>query len=214
MIFKNLIKNYAFNLLPRWDLRLWTVWPWVHRGPGNKERSQVVQGLIKKYASDSTNKCLQVGVPSHLDKKYGENFTSLDLYDTRDCIDYKCDLVKTPFRFGSFDFILCPAILEHVRDPFACTKELYRIARDGAEIWIEVPFVQCFHPVKNWEPKMGMFVESSPRKDKNDDGHGGDYWRFTPQGIELLMKPFKMKKIYLINEGSIAYHGYKAKITK
>jgi hypothetical protein len=43
-----------------------------------------------------------------------------------------------------------------------------------------------------------------------DKNHGGDYWRFTPQGIALLMRPFQVVEILVSVEGGLCFHGIKA----
>lgn len=208
-IIKFLVESFLYKFLPEWDLRLRLLWIWVYRGKDDKARIRDLYALIRKYSRDSKKKCLSVGVPSHLYRKYADNFTSIDLYDKRDCIDVRCDLAKTPFTNNYFNFLVCNAILEHVKDPFVCVRELYRIAAPKAEIWVEVPFVQGFHPVKDWNPNMPLFIEKNKFGYQKDEYHGGDYWRFTPQGIIALMSPFKLKKIYLINQGAIAFYGEK-----
>ena len=39
--------------------------------------------------------------------------------------------------------------------------------------------------------------------------HGGDYWRFTPQGIVLLFEKLKVVEVILANTGGIVYIGEK-----
>lgn len=210
-VLKFLLELGLVTLLPYWDLRLGFVWFLVYRGRDNGERMGMLQSFLSKYATDQSKRCLQVGVPSDWNRKYGSNFVSIDLYDKRKCIDVRCDLARTPFNQNSFDFLICNAIMEHVIDPFACAKELYRIAKPGAEIWVEVPFIQSFHPVKNWSPGLGLFAGQEEDVYKGDENHGGDYWRFTPQGLVLLMQPFELKKMYMINEGGLAFYGVKPK---
>jgi SAM-dependent methyltransferase len=50
-----------------------------------------------------------------------------------------------PFQTNSFDGAVSLAVLEHVRDPFACARELLRVCKPGARIVCSVPFLQPVH---------------------------------------------------------------------
>ena len=50
-----------------------------------------------------------------------------------------------PFRDGVFDAAVSLAVLEHVRDPFACARELLRVVKPGGELVCSVPFLQPVH---------------------------------------------------------------------
>lgn len=176
-------------------------------GKGNTERQALFHDLIEKYKS-MDYRCLQVGVPNSMNQKYGRNFIAVDLYDKRDCIDMRCDLTRTPFENSTFDFIVCAAVLEHVKNPFACIAEMTRILKPDGEIYLEVPFVQSYHPFKGWA-NGDKIMQGETFDLPKDENHGGDYWRFTPQGIFELAKPLVPIKIILINEGGISYYGRK-----
>jgi SAM-dependent methyltransferase len=52
---------------------------------------------------------------------------------------------KLPFADASFDAVLSLAVLEHVRDPFACAREMLRVVKPGGKIMCAVPFLQPEH---------------------------------------------------------------------
>jgi SAM-dependent methyltransferase len=50
-----------------------------------------------------------------------------------------------PFADNVFDAAVSLAVLEHVRDPFQCARELLRVVKPGGEIVCSVPFLQPVH---------------------------------------------------------------------
>lgn len=50
-----------------------------------------------------------------------------------------------PFRDDSFDAVISIAVLEHVRDPFLCAREIARVLRPGGRLYCGVPFLQPYH---------------------------------------------------------------------
>ena len=57
-----------------------------------------------------------------------------------------CDLTAIPRPDGSYDSILCNAVLEHVPDPEKVMLELRRLLKPDGHIAVSVPFLQPFHP--------------------------------------------------------------------
>jgi len=50
-----------------------------------------------------------------------------------------------PFVDGAFDAVISIAVLEHVKDPFACAAEIARVLKPGGELICCVPFLQPYH---------------------------------------------------------------------
>jgi len=50
-----------------------------------------------------------------------------------------------PFGDNSFDAVLSLAVLEHVKDPFACARELVRVLKPGGNLMCCVPFLAPVH---------------------------------------------------------------------
>lgn len=77
------------------------------------------------------------------------------------------DVHKLPFKDASVDVVVAESLLEHVKNPEAVVKEIYRVLKPGGTIYITTPFIIGFH--------------SSP----------DDYYRWTYSGLRILFKDFK-----------------------
>jgi len=172
-------------------------------GKDNQQRMALghTVGLIK-------GKGLVVGLSYANEKR--EHWTVVDLYDKSPRVDYNIDLQDmNVFEGERFDFIICNAILEHVKNPFKCAEEMYRVLKFGGQIYVEVPFVQPYHPYKGYDEVRDGILPDMNKKFNRDENHGGDYWRFTPQGICELFNKFKTKSVILGDQGGIVYYGEK-----
>lgn len=69
------------------------------------------------------------------------NYEIVD-YDTTDILGVG---ERLPFRDNSFDAVVSIAVLEHVRDPFACAREISRVLKPGGELYCSIPFLQPYH---------------------------------------------------------------------
>jgi hypothetical protein len=152
----------------------------------------------------SPDKCLQIGVAPWAGK-YGDNWISIDLYDTRPCIDHNisiCDKEAMAQFKDTFAFIQCNAILEHVVNPFDAAKNLSDALVVGGILYCEVPFVQPYHPYSEYKIADGLLP-----KDTHGNPHGGDYWRFTPMAMIELFKELELVDIFQGGSGGIVYVG-------
>lgn len=84
------------------------------------------------------------------------------------------DLLALPFPSDAFDGVVLTEVLEHCVDPRAAVNEVRRILKPGGLLLVTSPFWWVFHGV---------------------NGEYKDYWRFTHQGWELLLKDFERVKI-------------------
>lgn len=78
-------------------------------------------------------------------------------------VDVLSPAERLPFADGAFDAVICDQVLEHVEDPIAVAREIVRVAKSGALIYVGVPFTYPLHP--------------SPK----------DYARWSPDGAARLL---------------------------
>ena len=52
---------------------------------------------------------------------------------------------ELPFEDNTFDAVFSLSVLEHVKDPFACARELARVLKPGGTLYAAVPFLQPYH---------------------------------------------------------------------
>ena len=71
---------------------------------------------------------------------YFDNVVNFEIvpYDTTDVRGVGEEL---PFRDASFDAVVSIAVLEHVKDPFRCAREIARVLKPGGELICAVPFL-------------------------------------------------------------------------
>lgn len=62
------------------------------------------------------------------------------------------------------DVTICEQVLEHVPDPITATRNLLQLLRPGGHLIVNTPFLVRIH------------------------GSPGDFWRFTPDGMRLLLR--------------------------
>lgn len=67
-------------------------------------------------------------------------------YDTTDVL---CVGEILPFNDNSFDAVISVAVLEHVKDPFSCAREIARVLKPGGKLFCTVPFLQPLHAYPN-----------------------------------------------------------------
>lgn len=59
--------------------------------------------------------------------------------DDRFAPDFVSDLRRSPFRTGTFDWVFCSHVLEHIRELDVCVNEIVRMLKPGGLAWIQVP---------------------------------------------------------------------------
>jgi SAM-dependent methyltransferase len=91
-------------------------------------------------------------------------------------VDRVEDVHHLSFADDSIGTVVCLETLEHVADPLRAVQEMHRVLRPGGVLAVSS---LMFFPIH---------------------AHPWDYWRFTPEGFELLLAPFESKLV--------EWHGY------
>ncbi|QGM97597.1 methyltransferase domain-containing protein [Methylocystis parvus] len=96
---------------------------------------------------------------------YYSNVVNLEVkdYPTTDVIGVADRL---PFKDDSFEGVISIAVLEHVKDPFACAREIARVLKPGGWLKCCVPFLQPLH------------------------GYPHHYFNMTHEGLRTLFEPY------------------------
>ncbi len=186
-----------------WDLKIMDCYRSVMTHPDNVKRGEWMEKL---KAIALTRKALQIGAKG---PKIGTTWTSMDLYDERECIDLKghdiCNAQQMRPYWGRWFVIVCNAVLEHVCWPFQAADNLTNMLAPDGILYAEVPFIQPYHPHGTYQLSEGLLVDDAGQSKR----HGGDYWRFTPQGIRQLFHRLEVLDLFLANEGGVVFVGHK-----
>ena len=94
-------------------------------------------------------------------------------------VDRVEDVQATSFADATAGSVICTEVLEHVPDPFAAVREMSRILRPGGLVFLSAPMHHTLH------------------------AYPADYWRFTPQGFQVLLNGFSRREVWY--EGYAAY---------
>jgi ubiquinone/menaquinone biosynthesis C-methylase UbiE len=124
--------------------------------------------LLRKFITDNVPsgdyRVIDVGGGSG--KRYQDLFKSYDYIsvdsDSKTNPTIVCSAEDIPVASNSFEVVLCAQMLEHVKYPQNCLKEMFRILKNDGICIITVPFFNETH----MEPV--------------------DFWRFTLFGIRVL----------------------------
>jgi SAM-dependent methyltransferase len=89
------------------------------------------------------------------------------------------DLCNPPADLpGPFDLVICEQVLEHVPDPLTAVKTLRRLCKPDGHVYVSTPFLVRLH---EWP---------------------GDYWRFTPDGMALLLRSQGLAPLWVRSWGN------------
>ncbi|MDP2946748.1 MAG: methyltransferase domain-containing protein [Nanoarchaeota archaeon] len=66
-------------------------------------------------------------------------------YEKEDEFHIKAFGENLPFENNLVDFVICNAVLEHVKEPRKIVNEIYRVLKPGGRMYVDIPFIYPFH---------------------------------------------------------------------
>ena len=92
------------------------------------------------------------------------------------------DLCASLAHTARYDVVICEQVLEHVIDPRAAAANLRALCVPGGVAIVSTPFLVRVHGL----PKYGM----------------RDYWRFTPDGLDALLREAGFRNVDVSSWGN------------
>ena len=124
-----------------------------------------VEKFLRENADSVTGHCLEFGQDRY--RSYFPNVTEYNVTDVvaRPGVKYVCD-IHDPIGIprNHFNAVVCTQVFEHLAHPEKAAKSLYELIVPGGILLLTAPFINPIH----YDPT--------------------DFRRFTPEGLELIVK--------------------------
>jgi len=116
--------------------------------------------------------------------KWGRTFRprTLTVCDILEVIKLNAAYTKIPYDNGSYGAVICIDVLDKLPQPQLMVDEIYRVTTEDPLIYVEVPFLQPYDHTSN------------------------SYYRYTPRGLEYIMRPFEMIDFGIFNGPGSTMH--------
>lgn len=109
-----------------------------------------------------------------------DDYTGIDMREGKN-VDIVANSHNLPFDDNTFDRIVCVETLEHDDNPFETIKEIKRVLKDGGQVILAASGISF--------PKHS---------------YPSDYWRFTKEGLGVLLENFEEVKTFEDNDEAFA----------
>jgi SAM-dependent methyltransferase len=139
--------------------------PWIRlldQGPTHPYGKRSLE-LIDELHSGCVFLDLGCGIKD--DSQLLENAVLLDAVQFRN-VDIVNTCARLPFSDRTFDLVISQAVFEHVPDPFAMAREIFRVLKPGGNVLIDTAFMQPLH---------------------GDPNH---YFNMTMEGLRVVLRDF------------------------
>jgi SAM-dependent methyltransferase len=130
-----------------------------------------LEKFLEKYKT--SERVLDIGSGGSSYHRFFPNRLTVDI-DPERKPEIVADAAQLPFKDEEFGVVLCTEMLEHVKNPFAVEKEIWRVTKTGGKLILSTRFVFPLH----------------------DTPH--DYFRFTKYGLREIFKEWEI--IELVGE--------------
>ena len=111
--------------------------------------------------------------------KDNKNWIGIDIQEGCN-VDMLMSMGALTFQDNLFNACLCSEVLEHVENPAKALREIYRVLEKGGNVLITTMFA---FPIHNYP---------------------SDYWRFTPEGLVLLLEQAGFSNVEVETAGEIS----------
>jgi len=130
---------------------------------------------------------LDIGCYDKLLKKYLKDIRYVGI----DYPEYDMEKNRLKFNNGTFDYVCCFEMLEHLIDQTNCIKEIKRVVKDDGLIFISLPNIE--HIFVRIRVLFGFGIEIPYIVSKKTKHY---HWGNFTQNKEFIRKHFKIVKMY------------------
>lgn len=92
---------------------------------------------------------------------YREGWVNVEVLESiKADVHHNLDKYPYPFKDNTFDEVLMSMVLEHVKDPTQCLREVIRISKNGAKLTVIVPHAASYSNFTDMQHKTN-FTENT-----------------------------------------------------
>jgi len=142
------------------------------KAPRVKIRNLPHVDLLAALAKKETFKALYLGYNQPFDDTLSENIIQLEI-NPKEFTDVIAMGEYVPFPDRSFDLVVISGVIEHTMYPDKVVEQSYRILHQGGKLYLSSPWVYPFH--------------------------GGDNYRYSHQGLCILLHQYENIEIGSLN---------------